>query len=171
MRTTEVRELVLDVLEASLELQLRAVRQLRGTEPMPPPVRLRRALRKQSLVDLSLQILQDERRPLHVSELVFGTLSMGRLQSQLPPEEGARVIVRGVELGIDCIDTAQSYATYEHVALALRQLGRADTAARNLCLRQHANQNPAGNRQPSADSQVSHIHVHWISSSNRCSLA
>lgn len=70
MKTTEVRELVLDVLEASLELQLRAVRQLRGTEPMPPPVRVRRALRKQSLVDLSLQVLQDERRPLHISELV-----------------------------------------------------------------------------------------------------
>ena len=61
---------------------------------------------------------------LRVSELVFGTLSMGSLQSNLDPKEGARVIVRGVELGINCIDTAQLYGTYEHVALALKELGR-----------------------------------------------
>ncbi len=60
---------------------------------------------------------------LSCSELVFGTLSMGKLQAGLPPRQGAEVIVRGVELGIDCIDTAQLYGTYEHVALALSELG------------------------------------------------
>ncbi len=65
----ELKELVYEVLEASLELQLRAIRQLRGTEAMPPPVRVRRGLRKQSLVDLSVQVLEEAGGPLHVSEI------------------------------------------------------------------------------------------------------
>ena len=61
---------------------------------------------------------------LVVSELVFGTLAVSRLQANLPPAEGAKVIGRAVELGIDCIDTAQVYGSYEHVAAALKELGR-----------------------------------------------
>ena len=61
---------------------------------------------------------------LRTTQLVFGTLCMGKLQSKLSPQEGAPVIVRGIELGIDCIDTAQLYGTYEHIALALKELGR-----------------------------------------------
>ncbi|MBN2565026.1 MAG: aldo/keto reductase, partial [Candidatus Eisenbacteria bacterium] len=60
---------------------------------------------------------------LEVSELVFGTLAVGRLQGKLSPAEGAKVIVRGVELGIDCIDSAQVYGSYEHIAAALVELG------------------------------------------------
>lgn len=69
MERNEIKELVYEVLEASLELQLRAIRQLRGTEAMPPPVRVRRGLRKQSLVDLSVQIIEEAGKPLHVSEI------------------------------------------------------------------------------------------------------
>ena len=69
MDRDEIKELVYDVLEASLELQLRAIRQLRGTEAMPPPVRVRRGLRKQSLVDLSVQVLEEAGGPLHVAEI------------------------------------------------------------------------------------------------------
>lgn len=64
------------------------------------------------------------RTGIEIGELVFGTLAMGRLQANLPPAEGAKVILRGLELGIDCIDIAQLYGTYEHVALALAQFGR-----------------------------------------------
>jgi len=69
MKHDEVKELVYEVLEASLELQLRAVRQLRGTAAMPPPVRVRRGLRKESLVDLSVRILEEAGKPLHVAEI------------------------------------------------------------------------------------------------------
>ena len=69
MKQNEVKELIYDVLEASLELQLRAVRQLRGTESMPPPVRVRRGLRKESLVELSVRILEEAGKPLHVAEI------------------------------------------------------------------------------------------------------
>lgn len=66
----ENRELILETIETLLELQLRAVRQLRGTEEMPPPVRLKRGLRKNSLVSLTIQVLEDHGKPLHINEIV-----------------------------------------------------------------------------------------------------
>lgn len=69
MKEHEVKELILEIMETSLELQLRAVRQLRGTEAMPPPVRVRRGLRKESLVELSVRILEEAGKPLHVAEI------------------------------------------------------------------------------------------------------
>jgi hypothetical protein len=70
MKSEEFKEILLQVLELQLEYQLRAVRQLRGkaqTEENLPP---RRGRRRQSLVDLSVQILTEERKPLHVDDLV-----------------------------------------------------------------------------------------------------
>lgn len=70
MKTEEFKEILLEVLEFQLDYQLRAVRQLRGktdTEAGLPP---RRGERRQSLVDLSAQILTEERKSLHVDELV-----------------------------------------------------------------------------------------------------
>ena len=70
MKTEEFKDVLLQVLEFQLEYQLRAVRQLRGkteTESSLPP---RRGRRRQSLVDLSVQILTEERKPLHVDDLV-----------------------------------------------------------------------------------------------------
>ena len=70
MKTEEFKDVLLQVLELQLEYQLGAVRQLRGkaeTEPAFAPMRGRR---RESLVDLSIQILTEEHKPLHVDDLV-----------------------------------------------------------------------------------------------------
>jgi hypothetical protein len=70
MESEEFKDILLQVLELQLEYQLRAIRQLRGKaepEAIPAP---RRGRRRQSLVDLSVQILTEEQRPLHVDELI-----------------------------------------------------------------------------------------------------
>ncbi len=70
MKRENFKEVLLQVLELQLDYQLRAIRQLQGkpeTEPAPP---IRRGRRRQSLVDLSINILTEERKPLHVNELV-----------------------------------------------------------------------------------------------------
>lgn len=59
---------------------------------------------------------------LEVSELCFGALPMGPLQKKLLLEEGAAVIVRALQGGINFIDTAQLYQTYAPIKLALRQV-------------------------------------------------
>ncbi len=70
MEKEDFKEVLLQFLELQLDYQLRAIRQLQGkpeTEPIPAPLRGRR---RQSLVDLSVQILTEEGKPLHVNELV-----------------------------------------------------------------------------------------------------
>ncbi len=59
---------------------------------------------------------------LEVSELCFGALPMGPLQKNLPVEEGAAVIARALRGGVNFIDTAQLYQTYEPIRLALYQV-------------------------------------------------
>ena len=69
MKKENFKEVLLQVLELQLDYQLRAIRQLQGkpeTEPVPA---MRRGRRRQSLVDLSIKILTEERKPLHVNEL------------------------------------------------------------------------------------------------------
>lgn len=61
---------------------------------------------------------------VEVTELCFGTLTMSRLQTNMPPDEGAPVIRRALDLGVDFVDTAQNYQTYEHVAAAIRGMKR-----------------------------------------------
>jgi hypothetical protein len=68
MRKEDVKEILLQVIELQLDYQLRAIRQLQGK---PEPILVhRQGRRRQSLVDLSLQILTEKRKPLHVNELV-----------------------------------------------------------------------------------------------------
>lgn len=55
---------------------------------------------------------------LKVSRMCFGTLPMGPLQANLDPREGASLLSRAFELGINFLDTAELYSTYEHVRLA-----------------------------------------------------
>ena len=52
--------------------------------------------------------------------MCFGTLTVSRLQAGIPISETAPVIGRALDLGVDFVDTAQSYQTYEHVAAALK---------------------------------------------------
>jgi hypothetical protein len=69
----ETRDLILNVFEASLEAQLRAVRRLRQGEPASPAPRRREGL---SQVDMAFDILKKARSPLHVSQI------LDRIQSQ-----------------------------------------------------------------------------------------
>ncbi len=70
MKKEDVKEVLLQVLELQLDYQLRAIRQLQGKSETEPVLALRRGRRRQSLVDLSIQILTEEQTPLHVNDLV-----------------------------------------------------------------------------------------------------
>lgn len=59
-----------------------------------------------------------------VSRLCFGSLTISPLQANLPPEEGAEVILAALAGGVNFIDTAEYYQNYRTIALALRQFGR-----------------------------------------------
>lgn len=69
MEKEDVKEVILQVLEVQLDSQLRAIRQLRGKPDAEPVLPIRRGRRRQSLVDLSIKILTEEGKPLHVNEL------------------------------------------------------------------------------------------------------
>ncbi|MHB1125431.1 MAG: aldo/keto reductase [Bacillota bacterium] len=57
---------------------------------------------------------------LKVSSLCFGSLTIGPLQARLPLAQGAELIHRALELGINFIDTAESYDTYPYIRKALK---------------------------------------------------
>ncbi|MDK2823158.1 MAG: uncharacterized protein PWQ67_1626 [Clostridia bacterium] len=57
---------------------------------------------------------------LKVSKLCFGALTIGPLQTNLPVEVGSKVIEHAVNLGVNFIDTAELYDTYEYIKKALR---------------------------------------------------
>jgi aryl-alcohol dehydrogenase-like predicted oxidoreductase/ferredoxin len=63
---------------------------------------------------------------LVVSELCLGVLAMGPLQKNLSLEEGVRLIVTAFEHGVNFLDTAESYGTYDYIRVALREYGRGD---------------------------------------------
>ena len=63
----EVREIILDTIEASLDAQLRAVRRLRRGPSVPAQDRPRKGRYQ---VDMAYDILRKARLPLHVSELL-----------------------------------------------------------------------------------------------------
>ncbi|MDR3051931.1 MAG: aldo/keto reductase [Oscillospiraceae bacterium] len=56
-----------------------------------------------------------------VSRLCFGTLTMGPLQRDMSPQDGAALLCYAANRGIDFVDTAEIYGTYPHIALALRR--------------------------------------------------
>ncbi len=58
---------------------------------------------------------------IEVTELCFGALPMGPLQANISEEEGARLIIKSLESGINFIDTAEKYLTYPHIRKALDQ--------------------------------------------------
>ena len=70
MERKEVKEIVMHVLETSLELQLKAVRQIQGEGDEPVTTRRKSGKRRQSLVDLSIEILTEAGKPMHVNDIV-----------------------------------------------------------------------------------------------------
>lgn len=70
MEKQAVRQVILETFETMLELQLKSVRRLRGKEEEAETQPRRKARKRQSLVDLSVDILTQEQRPMHVDELV-----------------------------------------------------------------------------------------------------
>jgi len=63
----DVKHLLLDTFEASLEAQLRAVRRLRQGPPAEPPRPRRKGL---SQVDMAYDVLKKARSPLHISQIL-----------------------------------------------------------------------------------------------------
>ncbi len=57
---------------------------------------------------------------LEITRLGFGTLPLGKNQSNLSAEEGAKVIRYAINKGINFIDTAASYGTYKHIREGLK---------------------------------------------------
>ena len=64
------QKLILRTMETLFELQLKAVRQLLGEEEVDATRPRKRGVRRKSLVDSIVQILDQEKRSLHVNELV-----------------------------------------------------------------------------------------------------
>ena len=56
---------------------------------------------------------------LSVSRLCFGGLVMGPLQANMTPREGGKVIAAALEGGVNFIDTADLYGTYDHIKEAI----------------------------------------------------
>jgi hypothetical protein len=69
MEKEDIKQALLEIIEIQLEYQLRAVRHLQGRSEAEPVIVPKRGRRRQSLVDLCIQILTEEARPLHVNEL------------------------------------------------------------------------------------------------------
>lgn len=101
MDKEDVKEVLLQVLELQLEYQLRAIRQLQGKSDADALPSVRPGKRRQSLVDLSVNILTEERKPLHVNDLArllrqrFGRLvDRDTLSSALAKKARAGILFR-----------------------------------------------------------------------------
>lgn len=54
---------------------------------------------------------------------------MGPLQVNLSPEQGADIILKAVDLGVNFIDTAELYGTYPHIREAIKRADKKITVA------------------------------------------
>lgn len=59
-----------------------------------------------------------------VSRICFGGLTVGPLQKNMTPQDGGKIILSAFERGVNMIDTANMYDTYEHIEWALRSYDR-----------------------------------------------
>ncbi|MGE5586517.1 MAG: aldo/keto reductase [Bacillota bacterium] len=64
------------------------------------------------------------RTGLVVSRMCLGTLTIGPLQARLPLEAGASLIRAALDAGVNFIDTAELYGTYDYIREAIS--GRSD---------------------------------------------
>lgn len=70
MKRKTYNQVILETIETLLEIQLKSVRELLDNEaPLKEQAR-RKGRRSKSLVDLTINILTEEQRPVHVDELV-----------------------------------------------------------------------------------------------------
>ncbi len=58
---------------------------------------------------------------LEVSRMCFGGLIIGPLQANLPLDEGTNVILAALEQGVNFIDTAELYGTYDYIREAIKK--------------------------------------------------
>lgn len=70
MEKEDIKEVILQILEYQLNCQLHAIRQLQGKPENEPSITRHPGRRRKSLVDLSVKILTEEGKPLHVNDLV-----------------------------------------------------------------------------------------------------
>jgi uncharacterized protein len=63
------------------------------------------------------------RTGIEVTELCFGALPMGPLQKNLEWEKSAEVVAYALRNGVNFIDTAQGYKTYEPIRMAMEWTG------------------------------------------------
>jgi len=101
MDKDEIKQAILEVLEVQLESQLRAIRQVRGVQSPDSSPALRTGRRRQSLVGLSVQILTDEGKPLHVNAIAqllqqrFGrVVDRDTLSSALAKKARSKILLR-----------------------------------------------------------------------------
>lgn len=67
-----------------------------------------------------MQYIELGKTGIKVSRMCFGALVIGPLQANLPVGEGAGVIRAALERGVNFIDTAELYGTYEHIRAAVK---------------------------------------------------
>ena len=61
---------------------------------------------------------------LTVSQLAYGSLTLGPVQTNMSPERGGELLAYAFARGLNFVDTAELYGTYPHIRAALRQLSR-----------------------------------------------
>ncbi|MCX7922148.1 MAG: aldo/keto reductase [Clostridia bacterium] len=66
---------------------------------------------------------------IKVSKMCFGGLIIGPLQANLPINEGADVIIKAFEMGVNFIDTAELYRTYPYIKEAIKRYGKKPVVA------------------------------------------
>jgi len=64
-----------------------------------------------------------KRTGIEVTELCFGALPMGPAQKNMLPEDSAEVLSEALRLGVNFVDTAQMYKTYEPIRMAIEKTG------------------------------------------------
>ncbi len=61
-----------------------------------------------------------------IARLVFGSLTVGPLQANLPVERAGEVLAYGFDKGINFVDTAQYYRNYAHIRAGLERCREPD---------------------------------------------
>lgn len=74
---------------------------------------------------------------LIVSRLCFGTLTLGPLQKNFPPPVAADLVLQGVRLGINFVDTAELYETYDLLHPVLREAPDIVVSSRSYAVTAH----------------------------------